>query len=465
VDSRQNGEHAHEIVHFSPRQSGHLMWRMPVSSEDEIDNSVREAKEAARLWRFRSIDDRLAVIMRLADLVENNSTELSRQISSEIGKPLSYARGEITYATALLRALPHHIKDGVEVRCGRELGVRYRPLGTVALITPWNNPVAIPLGKIAPALLYGNAVVWKPAPFASKIATAIMDLLQRAEIPEKLVNLVLGYGSTAYRVMEHRSVDAVSITGSSAAGYVAQDVCGRRHIPLQAELGGNNASIIWSDCDVDDAAEKVAEAAFGFSGQRCTANRRAIVDASCYQQFVHCLERATARLSWGDPLDEKTRVGPVISQAKCTELAALVTRAQDTAESVLVPHKPDTRLVSEGPYFPPTIVRCDDPQAEIVQEESFGPILVVQRADNWNQAIELCNGVKQGLVASLFSQSENRQSAFLDEAQSGILKLNSGTSNAAAEAPFGGWKASGVGPPEHGSSDREFYTRTQTIYR
>src|SRR5262249_46379566 len=144
-----------------------------------------------------------------------------------------------------------------ELQCARNISVRYRPLGTVALITPWNNPIAIPLGKIGPALLYGNAVVWKPAPAASNLAIKIMDLIGATNIPNDLTRLILGDRSTALRVMQHAGIDAVSLSGSLAAGYAAQDICARRHIPLQAELGGNNASIVWTDCDLADAAKKI----------------------------------------------------------------------------------------------------------------------------------------------------------------------------------------------------------------
>ncbi|HEY9868280.1 MAG TPA: aldehyde dehydrogenase family protein [Candidatus Obscuribacterales bacterium] len=460
-----NGNDAREIVHFSPRQSNWLLWRLPTSSGQEIEAGISMAKESSRRWRSVNAGDRLALLARVADMVESQSDVLSRQIALEVGKPISYARQEVARSVRLLRGLSSHVCDGVERQCGKDVGVRYRPVGTVALITPWNNPMAIPIGKIGPALLYGNAVVWKPAPVASNIAIKMMELFRSAQMPEGLINLVLGYRSAALQVMGHHDIDAVSLSGSLAAGYSAQDMCARRHVPLQAELGGNNASIIWHDCDLEDAAVKVAESAFGFSGQRCTANRRAIVSAACYAQFVKLLEQATARLVWNDPLDERTHVGPVISQAKRDELRSLVARAEKRAQFVVSPHRPDDELMAAGAYFPATIIGCDDPQAEIVQEESFGPILVVQRAENWEQAIELCNGVKQGLVASVFSHSKAVQSAFLEEAQCGILKINSGTANAAAEAPFCGWKASGIGPPEHGAANREFYTRTQAIYR
>ena len=207
----------------------------------------------------------------------------------------------------------------------------------------------------------------------------------------------------------------------------------------------------------------LAEGAFGFAGQRCTANRRVIVDVNCYEKFLKNIESATAALAWGDPINPKTQIGPLISIGARNRVAELVARARGNAKVIITHHSIKSPRV-DGPYFPPTIVCCDDPTQEIVQEETFGPVLVVQQANDWEHAIRLCNGVRQGLVAALFSRSKKRQAEFLEEAQAGILKINSATADANAEAPFGGWKGSGIGPPEHGLSDREFYSRTQSVY-
>ena len=207
--------------------------------------------------------------------------------------------------------------------------------------------------------------------------------------------------------------------------------------------------------------------AFGFAGQRCTANRRVIVHSRCYDAFLDRLVSATRSLVWGDPMDAETQVGPMISKNARDRVAALIGRVRDSGAAVLVPHEGGPSwngLVSEGNYYPPTLVCCDDPSHEVVQEETFGPVLVIQRARDWREAMALCNGVRQGLVSALFSRSQRNRRRFLTEARAGILKLGTGTADADAEAPFGGWKASGIGPPEHGESNREFYTRTQAVY-
>ena len=267
-----------------------------------------------------------------------------------------------------------------------------------------------------------------------------------------------------------RGIDAKRASRSdyddSAAGRAAQDICAERHIPLQAELGGNNAAIIWPDADLAAAARAVAAGALEMAGQRCTANRRVIVHDDCRETFVPLLLKATAALKWGDPSETDTVIGPMVSTAHRDRVAALVQRAASYCDALLLPLGGEPRSVGThgAKFYPPTIIFCDDPAAKIVQEETFGPVLVVQKAPDWDAAINLCNGVRQGLAAAVFTASDEVASRFLDEAEAGMLKVNQATSNAMVDAPFGGWKASGFGPPEHGQFDVEFCTRPQTVY-
>ncbi len=455
------------LIHISPRQNNDRLWNVPVCGYEQVSQATIKAHGVWLHWRDSDITTRVEILERLAELFKKESQTLVKQMAIEVGIPVMYGQLEMTRCIELLHSVAHHADDVLQGHCGKESVFRYRPLGVVSIVSPWNNPVAIPVGKIAPALLYGNTVVWKPALAASSIAIRILNLLHSAGCHPGTVNLVCGDSSTAEALMSDECVDAVTITGSLAAGYSVQDICTRRHIPLQAELGGNNASIVWSDCDLEETALKVAEAAFGLAGQRCTANRRVIVERQCYENFMEFLEKAVSALVWGDPINHRTQVGPLISNSKRNQVAAVVLRAKATVETILVPHEADphhAELTRTGAYYPPTVICCNDPQHEIVQEETFGPVLVVQKAYNWDHAIKLCNGVKQGLVAGLFSQSKEIQAKFLDDAQAGILKINSATAGAGVESPFGGWKASGIGPPEHGASDREFYTRTQSVY-
>jgi acyl-CoA reductase-like NAD-dependent aldehyde dehydrogenase len=267
--------------------------------------------------------------------------------------------------------------------------------------------------------------------------------------------------------MADPAVDAVSLTGSERAGQSAQLISGRRSIPLQAELGGNNAAIVWPETELSRAVRSIAEGAFGMAGQRCTANRRAIVAEQCLEAFLAELIPAVARLRCGDPLERDIQVGPLISVATARRVAALVERARVLGHQVVMPHPPlcaGSSGLELAAFHPPTVVICRDEDSEIVQEETFGPILVVQPARDWPHALRLCNGVRQGLAAALFCAEPRIRREFVLEARVGMLKFDRSTADAEVDLPFGGWKSSGIGPAEHGEADVEFYTRVQTVY-
>ncbi|HVS02111.1 MAG TPA: aldehyde dehydrogenase family protein, partial [Thermoanaerobaculia bacterium] len=338
-------------------------------------------------------------------------------------------------------------------------------LGVVALVTPWNNPIAVPLGKLAPALALGNAVVWKPAPAGAARALSVARWLAEAGLPPGVLTVVCGGRATAELLLSHPGVDAITLTGGEAAGVTAGAIALSRGVPLQAELGGNNGAIVWGDADLPAAAAAIAEGAFGFAGQRCTATRRAIVDRSCLPSFLERLEAAVAALPWGDPLAEETVVGPLPSAASLRRVEGVVERARGDGCEVLTPHLAAAGgAPSGGFYHPPVLVLAEDPAAEVVQEETFGPVLVVQPAAGWEEALELLDGVRQGLAAALFSPSPERRRSFLRRARAGVLKLDAATAGVDAALPFGGWKRSGIGPPEHGEGDLLAFTRAQAIY-
>lgn len=447
-----------EVTHRSPCRSN-KEWRWAVADQSAIIKAVAITREVLPKWRGIPAQERFELLRRFGDALQSQRDELADLLVEEVGKPVRYARGEVSRAVALIEAAAEQIdrsQDGVP----KKTGYRREPLGVVGLITPFNNPLAIPIGKIVPALLYGNAVIWKPAIPGTRIALRTAELFSDATKQPELLQVLCGAEQTARHIME--ACDAVTISGSLNAGQIAQEICALRHIPLQAELGGNNASIVWRDADLATAAASIAEGAFAFAGQRCTANRRAIVDPNICDRFLDELVAATNRLVWGDPDDEQTHIGPLISSASRQRVASVIDRAEKSGLRVIRPLKSQRQLGDA--WLAPAIVCCDDPTHEIVQEETFGPVLVVQRAQDWNDAISLCNGVKQGLAAALFSNSKTMIEDFLRRAKTGILKINSSTADAAVDLPFGGWKASGIGPPEHGPANREFFTRMQAVY-
>jgi acyl-CoA reductase-like NAD-dependent aldehyde dehydrogenase len=295
-----------------------------------------------------------------------------------------------------------------------------------------------------------------------------MSLFQHADLPAGAIQLVTGDHTTAQALADQKHIQAVTLTGSIAAGHATQEICARRIVPLQMELSGNNAAIVWRDADFKTAAEQIAWGAFAFAGQRCTANRRVIVHRDDFEKFVAELESATARMQWGDPLDPATEIGPVLNTGKRDELESLIALAESEGVLHRVIYPQGKRAaepwVKTGAYAQPVIACCDIPTHSIVQDETMSPLLVVQRVNDFANALQLCNGVRHGLIASLFSQQPELQKIFLEEAEAGVLKFNSATAGVDITLPFGGWKASGLGPPEHGDGDIEFYTHMQAVY-
>ena len=433
-----------------------------------VSEPIAAASAAANSWRDSALAERVELMRRLASVLSQEIEPFAALMAEELGKPLKFGRGEARSVVAMLGALAARSGEASAAAAnGAGYAERRRPHGVVAAITPLTNPIYLPIGKIAPAVLYGNAVVWKPAPETRAVSRRLFECLGTAGWPEGLVQLVEGGEREGMAIMAEADVGAVTLTGGSLVGYAAQEICGRRRIPLQAELGGNNAAIVWPDADLEDAARKLAAGAFEMAGQRCTANRRVIVHANVRETFLPMLIDATAALSWGDPSNPKTDIGPMVSVKHRDRVASVVERALKHCAPPSLPlgeTPPRGATRHAAPFYPPTILACEDPNREIVQEESFGPVLVVQTARDFPHAMALMNGVRQGLAAALFATAPDIVRAFLDEAEAGILKINQSTAGADVDAPFGGWKSSGLGPPEHGRFDLEFFTRQQTIY-
>jgi acyl-CoA reductase-like NAD-dependent aldehyde dehydrogenase len=440
-----------------------------IAASDKATSAVlvTAARKLAETWRETSIEDRASLVHRLIEVLTAEGDQLAVLMATEIGKPLRFGRAEVRHCLEMLERIVRRAERADDAVDGHAVGVvRRRPHGVIAAITPWNNPLYIALGKVVPAMVYGNTVVWKPAPEALMVSRRLFQCFAQANWPEGLVNLLEGGEREAETLMNEDCIGAVTITGSSAAGYTAQEICARRRLALQAELGGNNAAIVWPDANLQAAARMVAAGAFAMAGQRCTANRRVILHDACRDEFMRLLLQESAALKWGDPLQDDTDIGPLVSMPHRARVASAVGRATSECGAPLLPlgDEPPNVKGYAGKFYPPVILCCDAPAREIVQEETFGPVLVVQVAQSWDHAVRLCNGVRQGLAASVFTTSHEIVRNFLDEAEAGILKVNQSTAGAAVDVPFGGWKASRVGAPEHGSFDLEFFTRPQTVY-
>lgn len=439
-----------------------------VASTASVTSEVRAATETARRaqirWAGADIGERVALLERWASELESNAAMLAELVVDTVGKPRSAADDELRRTIAHVRsAIALTDAFGPPRPLAPRVTVRHRPVGVVGLILPWNNPVALLVGKLAPALVFGNAAVVKPSPEASAVALAVLELLDRAGAPTGLAPVVLGGRDAGEAVCDDEGVDAVAVTGSIATGRTIVARCATAAKPVQAELGGNNAAIVLADVDLDVVVPSLIRGSFAFAGQRCTAIRRFIVERSIADRFETVAAEATRRVIVGDPSDPATEVGPLISAAACARVRSVIERAVREGARIVARSEVPIDLQGDA-WLAPTLLGDVSPQSAVAQEETFGPVAVVLVVDDIEEAIAVANGVPHGLVLAIVTDDPSAQRRILDEGQAGIVQIGAGPLPIHADAPFVGWKASGVGPPEHGEWDTAFYTRPQAVY-
>ena len=454
------GSNREYTIHRDPCASERVLAEVAHAERDQVHSAVAAAVRVQRHWAHLGCGERLEKLAALSRILAERRAALEQLIVSEIGKPVRDAREEVSRALAHVdevRQLP------LQSQISSGISVRYCPVGTVAVITPWNNPLAIPLSKLAPALFYGNGVVWKPALQAPRLAMAVMDAFIAAGFPAGVLNLVFGDARTAGELIDAPGIDRVALTGSIAAGRAAAARCALRGIPLQGELGGNNGLIVLEDADLEQQMPSLAAAAFSFAGQRCTAIRRFIVAQGRMAEFERRLAQATQALCIGEPGMEATDIGPLISRASLERVGRGCEVAHASGARVVCGGR-RVAAFEQGTWYEPTLLSAVAPASAIAQSETFGPLAVLLPAADLGEGLAILNGARQGLLAGLLSADPLAHERFAREAQAGILKLLSGPLSVHPAAPFGGWKASGLGPPEHGQWDKEFYARPQAIY-
>jgi acyl-CoA reductase-like NAD-dependent aldehyde dehydrogenase len=448
------------MVHRSPARPSRTAAVVQPDSDGRIRAVCEKSHAAFSARQLRSLAQRRELLRRFRDQLVTAGEELVAMMAADLGKPRTAGREEMARAAG-------HVDHALELENKEPLGggcqVVYEPHGAVAIVTPWNNPVAIAVGKLAAALLLGNAVVWKPAYQASNISLKILDLLHTSGMPRDLVQIVNGGPAQVETLARDNRIAAVSITGPEQAGRTLAPICLKAGKPLQAELGGNNAMLVTADADIPAWAPAWARMAFGFAGQRCTAIRRFVVERSVLAEFQAEMRRAMAELVIEDPEEETCTVGPLVSVDHHARVARAVTAAVERGASLLVGGLP-APAAAAGQYYPPTLLAGLDRDDPLVQEELFGPVAIVQPADDFEQGVELVNGVRQGLLAGIATRSAATYEQFARECDVGMVVDGCGVSIHPG-APFGGRKASQVGPPEHGVWDRVFFARVKTCYR
>jgi len=445
----------------SPQRPDDLVVKVEAAGAEAVAGVVERARGAAARWAAAPALERSAALVVAADALAGAAGEVTGLVVREVGKPVTEAGAEVARGVGILRYYAQQAldPDGETYPGPSPAGLllaRRRPRGVVGLITPWNFPVAIPLWKAAPALAFGNAVVLKPSPESTAVALRLAELLAPA-LPDGLLQVVPGGAETGTAMLER--VDCISFTGSVAVGRRVAVAATERGIPSQAEMGGLNASIVLPDADPRRAAAVVAGAAMGYAGQKCTATSRAIVVGDP-APFTEALVAAVRDLAVGDPAAASTVIGPVITEPARDKVVAAAEEAAAAGGRLLTG---GTAGDGGGWFVAPTLVDRLAPDARLAQEEVFGPIAVVLAVADEDEAVRVANGVRYGLVGSVFTGDLDRALGLAARLDTGMIRVNAPTSGVDYLAPFGGEKDSSYGPREQGKAARDLYTSTRTI--
>lgn len=458
---------AREFESLNPARPSEVVAYGRTLDESNVAQAVDAAAAAYPAWRKVSVHARAAILVRAADLIEARKNDLAVELTREQGKILLDSTNEVQRAADLFRyyaTLANHPTGTTfaSLRATEHVWSMRQPLGVVSLITPWNIPITIPSWKIAPALLCGNTIVWKPSELVPLISVRLMEILCEAGLPPGVCNLVLADPSAAGPLLSHPAVRACSFTGSTAVGQHLIAEGARHGVKVQAEMGGVNSAIVLADADLDWAVQQVVASAMLQTGQRCTATARALVARPVFDRFLASVVDGANALVVGDGLVSSSNLGPAASADARDRVVAAIEAASAGGASNLTRHHTDE---SEGGYFVrPTVLSDVGAEDPIFLDEVFGPVLSVLPFDDLEEGLTLANAGKYGLAGAIFTSDIGTILTAVDEFDVGLLHINSETCGADPHVPFGGTKASGTSQREMGTVALDFFSETKTIY-
>ena len=455
----------------NPADWNEVIGCFPRSGPDDVTRAVAAAQRGFARWSQAPAPIRGDVLHRVGDLLVQRKDEIARAMTREMGKVLAETRGDVQegidtayYAHTEGRRLFGRTVPS-ELRNKWAMSYR-RPIGVAGLITPFNFPLAIPTWKMFPALLCGNAVIFKPAEDVPLTAHLLVEVLLEAGLPPDVVQLVHGEGSVVGRaIVEHPDISVISFTGSTETGSSIGATCGRMHKRLSLEMGGKNAMIVLEDADLDLALDGVLWGAFGTSGQRCTATSRLIIHERVHDKLVQLICDRAERLRLGPGLEPATEVGPLINEAARKKVEYYVGVGQEQGATLATGGaKPAGKAFECGWFYRPTVLIGVKPGMRVEQEEIFGPVLSVIRVGSLDEAIRVNNDVVYGLSSSIYTRNVNAAFRAMQDLDNGITYVNAPTIGAEAHLPFGGVKQTGNGHREGGWEVYDFYSETKVVY-
>jgi acyl-CoA reductase-like NAD-dependent aldehyde dehydrogenase len=451
--------------------TGEVLGVFPKSSAEDVDRAVAAAKAAYEEWRLVPAPRRGEILFRFGSLLAEHKDEVAQLMAREMGKVLPEAAGDVQEAIDMSfymggegrrlfgQTTPSELRDKFN------MSVR-QPIGVVGVITPWNFPIAIPSWKIAPALVCGNTIVFKPATDTPLLGERFVELLVEAGVPEGVVNVVHGGGGeVGDRLVRHPDVPVITLTGSRETGVAVLESAAQNLKHVHLELGGKNAIIVLDDADLDLAVEGIVWSAFGTSGQRCTAASRVIVQGGVYEELQKRLVGAAEKLRLGPGWEDGVDVGPVINQRALEKIHSYTEIGKDEGAKLLTGGEVASgNGLSDGSFYRPTIFGDVDPQMRVAQEEIFGPTTALIPVKDVDEAIRVSNGIEFGLSSSIFTRDVNTAFRAMRDLEAGITYINAGTIGAEVHLPFGGVKGTGNGHREAGQAALDVFTEWKSIY-
>ena len=451
--------------------TGETLGVFPKSGPEDVDRAVAAAKAAFEDWRLVPAPERANVLYRFASLLADEKADLTDLMTREMGKVKAEAGGDVQEAIDMSlymagegRRLFGHTTPS-ELRDKFMMSVRM-PIGVVGAITPWNFPIAIPSWKIAPALVCGNTVVFKPATDTPLLGERFVELLAEAGLPPGVLNIVHGGGgAVGDRLVKHPDVRVITLTGSRETGVeVMRNAAeGLKHVHL--ELGGKNAIIVMDDADLDLAVEGIVWSAFGTSGQRCTAASRVIAHQRVYDELQSRLVARAEQMTIGPGWEDETDLGPVINREALDKIHSYTQIGRDEGAELLTGGEVASgNGLDKGFYYRPTVFGEVEPGMRIAQEEIFGPTTALLRVSSFEEAVRVANGIEYGLSSAIFTRDVNQAFRAMRDLQTGITYINAGTTGAEVHLPFGGTKATGNGHREAGQAALDVFTEWKSIY-
>jgi aldehyde dehydrogenase (NAD+) len=460
-----------ETFETSNPATGETLGTFPRSSAEDVDRAVEAAKEAYESWRLVPAPRRAEILFRVAQRFIDHKAELTELMVREMGKVRAEAGGDVQEAIDMTfymagegrrlfgQTTPSEMPDKFQ------MSVRM-PVGVVGAITPWNFPIAIPSWKIAPALVCGNTVVFKPARDTPMLGHRFVEIFAEAGLPPGVLNIVHGGGeSVGERLVKHPDVPLISLTGSREVGIKTAENGAPLLKHIHLELGGKNAIIVMDDADLDLAVEGIVWSAFGTSGQRCTAASRVVVHRAVYDEVQRRLVERAERMRIGVGWDPETDLGPVINRAAIEKIHSYTEIGRDEGAKLLTGGETATEGdLGKGHFYRPTVFADVEPGMRIAQEEIFGPTTALIPVGDFDEAVRVANGIEYGLSSAIFTRDVNKAFRAMRDLQTGITYINAGTTGAEVHLPFGGTKDTGNGHREAGQAALDVFTEWKSLY-